>query len=49
MTLKAQLDAVRKEMSNWPDWRKREIDAEVLKTPLKDTRSDDAPGREGRQ
>jgi hypothetical protein len=33
--LKEQLDAVRRETSNWPEWRKQEIEAEVLKTPLK--------------
>lgn len=33
--LKEQLDAVRQEISNWPDWRKLEIEAEVSKTPMK--------------
>ncbi len=33
--LKEQLDAVRREITNWPDWRRREIEAEVSKTPVK--------------
>jgi hypothetical protein len=33
--LKEQLDAVRRETSTWPEWRKLEIEAEVLKTPMK--------------
>jgi len=33
--LKEQLEAVRREMSTWPAWRKMEIEAEVLKTPLR--------------
>jgi hypothetical protein len=34
--LKEQLDAVRQETINWPAWRRMEIEAEVLKTPLRD-------------
>ena len=33
--LKQQLDAVRRETNAWPAWRKSEIEAEVLKTPLR--------------
>lgn len=33
--LKEQLDAVRQEMSDWPTWRKQEIEAEVAKTPAR--------------
>ena len=33
--LKEQLEAVRRETSSWPEWRKLEIEAEVLKTPLR--------------
>lgn len=31
--IKEQLDQIRQEMIDWPDWRKREIETEVLKTP----------------
>jgi hypothetical protein len=34
--LKEQLEAARLETSTWPAWRKMEIEAEVLKTPLRD-------------
>ena len=33
--LKEQLDAVRREIRRWPDWRRAEIEAEVSKTPMK--------------
>jgi len=33
--LKEQLDAVRREINNWPEWRKLEIEAEVSKTPVR--------------
>lgn len=33
--LKEQLEAVRRETGTWPAWRKMEIEAEVLKTPLR--------------
>jgi hypothetical protein len=33
--LKEQLEAVRRETSTWPAWRKMEIEAEVAKTPLR--------------
>jgi hypothetical protein len=33
--LKEQLEAVRREASNWPAWRRMEIEAEVAKTPLR--------------
>jgi hypothetical protein len=53
--LKEQLDAVRQEMSDWPTWRKMEIEAEVAKTPERrkpgqhegsDQKSMNAPGRD---
>jgi hypothetical protein len=33
--LKEQLEAVRRDMKTWPAWRLKEIEREVLKTPLK--------------
>ena len=33
--LKEQLDAARRETDRWPEWKKKEIEAEVRRTPLK--------------
>jgi hypothetical protein len=46
--LKEQLDAVREEISNWPDWRKQEIEAEVSKTPIKSKSNQKAASDENR-
>jgi hypothetical protein len=40
--LKQQLDAAKRETDRWPEWKKREIEAEVRKTPLKIQKEDDA-------
>ncbi len=40
-SIKDQIDAVRREMPFWPEWRRHEIEAEVLKTPKRK----DAPVR----
>ena len=39
--LKEQLDAARRETDRWPEWKKKEIEAEVRKTPLKNQNLDD--------
>ena len=40
--LREQLDAARRETDRWPEWKRKEIEAEVRKTPLKNQRNDDA-------
>jgi hypothetical protein len=38
--LKEQLEAARRETDRWPEWKRKEIEAEVRKTPLKRERND---------
>ena len=33
--LREQLDAARQETNRWPAWKRKEIEAEIQKTPLR--------------
>jgi hypothetical protein len=33
--LRDQLDAARRETDRWPEWKRKEIEAEVRRTPLR--------------
>jgi hypothetical protein len=39
--LKEQLEAARRETDTWPAWKKKEIEAEVRKTPLRNPAQND--------
>jgi hypothetical protein len=47
--LKEQLEAARKETETWPAWKRKEIEAEVRKTPLRNSTKDDGSSIDGDQ
>jgi len=38
--LKEQLDAVGRKMERWPEWEKKQLNAEIERTPLRSTEND---------
>ena len=43
---KERLAAVRREADTWPEWRRKELEVEVNKTPQKKPESEREPRRE---
>jgi hypothetical protein len=43
--LKVQLEDVRRKMQNWPEWEKKELQAEIERTPLKTEQDGDEESR----
>ena len=49
--LKAQLEDVKRKMQGWPEWEKKELQAEIERTPLRtgqDSGIEPSPGSQNR-
>ena len=47
--LREQLDAIGRKMETWPEWQKREIEAEIERTPIRKSQASPRGQSRGRR